>query len=354
MSLGARAQVLPSFIFADSIAQTVGDLAGPGVVVLSATYQYVPEHLGSFTDSIGSIGMHGGIMLATGHVFVAQGPNFSQTTSIGGGYAGMMDPDLQQVLIPQQLLQSDAAILTLALVPLGDSLQLRYVFASEEYNEWVCTAKNDAVGMFLSGPGINGTFSNGGINMATLPGTGLPVMVNTVNLGIPGFNSTGFCGMYPLWEQDSVYYVDNTYGIHMQLDGYTTVLTAKAAVTAGATYQLRIAIADVDDANYDSAVFLEYGSLTSDMSTTTEEATGMSEPTLWRDPSSGRIVLTGFDEGGAPVIFQVHDAAGRCVVLVAAERDGDTWTAPLLAAAGLYVVRAVRDQQVSTGRILVP
>lgn len=347
-----RAQVQPSFIWADSIATTVSELAGPGVIVTNVSYQFVPEHLGSFVDTTASIGMEGGIILATGHIYMVAGPNFSQTVTAGGGYVGMMDADLQTAFFPP-VQQSDAGILTIDLVPLGDSLQLRYVFGSEEYNEWVCSDKNDAVGMFLSGPGIEGPFMNGAINMATLPGTGHPVCVNTVNMGIPGFNSVGLCNYYAAWELDSVHYLDNTNGLINQLDGYTTVLTAKAAVIPGAAYQLRIAIADMDDANYDSAVFLEAGSLTSDMSTTIGDLASFAEPTVRRDPISGRVNIEGLD-ANKPVTLTICDGAGRLVSSMVPEQDGTSWYAYMHTAPGLYAIRAMQGAQQYVGRIIVP
>lgn len=49
----------------------------------------------------------------------------------------------------------------------------------------------------------------------------------------------------------------------MIFGGYTTVLTALAAVTCGETYHIKLAICDAGDNSYDSAVFLEAGSFTS-------------------------------------------------------------------------------------------
>ena len=131
-------------------------LVGPGVTVLSASYLLLPYAIGTFTDTVGSIGMTEGLVLATGLVHVIEAPNLSQGTSMGGGVSGIMDNDLQQLLIPPAP-QWDAAILTIDLIPAGDSLELRYVFGSEEYDEYVCSVKNDVLGIFLAGPGIDGS-----------------------------------------------------------------------------------------------------------------------------------------------------------------------------------------------------
>jgi len=326
-------------------------LAGPGVTVIGAGYQYLPYAIGTFTDSIASIGMSGGLVLATGLAHVVEAPNLSQSTTMAGLVSGLSDIDLHQLLIPFAP-QWDAAILTIDLIPAGDTLQLRYVFGSEEYDEYVCSVKNDVMGIFLSGPGIAGPHSNGGINMATLPATGLPVCVNTVNIGVNGSFGSNMCWAYPNWQMDTVHYVDNFFGLNCGLDGYTVVLTAKAAVVPGAVYQLKVAIADVHDGAYDSAVFLEAGSLSSELSTGIE-ASAPSATSVWYTATTGEVVLRGPALDGGRVEVQAFDAAGRCVARTNAAPDGVAWRAPLILTAGCYTIRAVQEGTVVSGRVVV-
>jgi hypothetical protein len=326
-------------------------LAGPGVTVLSASYQYLPYAIGTFNDTIGSIGITGGLVMATGVVHVIEPPNLSQGATMGGGVSGLTDPDLLLLLYPPAP-QWDAAILSIELIPAGDSLQLRYVFGSEEYDEYVCSVKNDIVGIFLSGPGIAGPHSNGGINIATLPATGLPVCVNTVNLGVPGSNGEGLCWAYPNWQMDTVHYVDNFFGPNCALDGYTEVLTAKAAVVPGAVYQLKIAIADVHDGVYDSAVFLEAGSLSSELSTGVAAA-APHVPGMWYTDATGELVLRGPLVQSGRLEVQAFDTAGRCVARATAHCDGSVWRTPMALSAGCYSIRAVQEGTVVSGRVVV-
>jgi hypothetical protein len=326
-------------------------LVGPGVAVINASYLLLPYAIGTFTDTIGSIGMTEGLVLATGLVHVIEAPNLSQSTTMGGGVSGMADIDLQQLLNPPAT-QWDAAILSIELIPAGDTLSLRYVFGSEEYDEYVCSIKNDVMGIFLSGPGIDGSFSNDGINMATLPATGLPVCVNTVNLGVPGSNGEGLCWAYPNWQMDTVHYVDNFFGPDCGLDGYTEVLTAKAAVQPGAVYQLRIAIADAHDGIYDSAVFLEAGSLTSELSTGADAAVPGSAG-VWYVDATGELMLRGDEWHDGRVEVQAFDAAGRCVARAMARGECAMWRAPMSLAAGCYAIRAVMDGKAVSGRVVV-
>lgn len=139
-------------------------------------------------------------------------------------------------------------------VPTGDSLSFRFVFGSDEYLEFVGSI-NDVFGFFLSGPGINGPYSNNATNIALVPGTNLPVSINNVND-----------------VSNSAYYINNGTGYnapynadarYIQYDGITRVLTANASVVCGATYHIKIAISDISDGILDSGVFLEAGSFKS-------------------------------------------------------------------------------------------
>lgn len=204
-----------------------------------------------------SIGILNGIILATGDAQLADSDNNNggNTIPTGTGPGGGMgftsaDPDLNAI---SSLVLYDEAVLEFDFVPEGDSIKFKYVFGSEEYLEWVGSGFNDVFGFFLSGPGISGPFSGSGANLAVVPGTSTPVSINTIN------NVT-----------NAVYYVDNGTGttpainLHIQYDGFTVVMTAKAAVQCGETYHIKLAISDAGDGALDSGVFLEAGSFTSD------------------------------------------------------------------------------------------
>ena len=233
-------------------------LLGPGVTVSNITFNGVPantitEQVGSFNGVNTTLGMAQGLILATGDVMNAAGPNNSGSSSMGGGNFGQGDPDLAVLSSPQTV--NDAAVLEFDFVPNGDSLKFDFVFGSDEYLEFV-NSVNDIFGFFLSGPGIAGTFTNGAINIALIPGTIDPVTINTVNDVV-----------------NPAYYVVNGTGANapfngnvqcVQYDGFTTVLTARAQVICGLTYHIKIAIGDASDTVWDSAVFLKAGSFQSD------------------------------------------------------------------------------------------
>jgi hypothetical protein len=117
---------------------------------------------------------------------------------------------------------------------------------------------------FISGPGFIGPFTNGGVNLAIIPGTNTPVSINTVNLGVAGTAGSTFncAAIDPNWATYNIYYTQNTQN-SIQYDGKTVVLTARAAVQCGEEYHIKLAIGDGGDSSFDSGVFLEAGSFSS-------------------------------------------------------------------------------------------
>lgn len=236
---------------AASLAQR---LAGPGITISNAVLTCPSGANGTFGVQSSNLGLDSGIVLSTGLVLnindAEQGLTSSNNTANG-------DPDLQS--LSGASLTRDACILEFDMKPKGEAVQFDYVFASEEYINSVCGPYNDAFAFFISGPGISGT-----VNMARVPGTAIPVTVNTINNGIPGplgslVNCTGMGPGSPF----TAYYVDNTGGATIAYRGFTTVLTAANPVIPCETYHLKITIADAQNALYDSGVFIKAGSLQS-------------------------------------------------------------------------------------------
>lgn len=251
--------------------EAVEILLGSGVDAFNITFSGDLDQIGSYECTDCGIGIPNGVVLASGSVDVVSGPNNSGSQTTGGGNFGVSDPDLD---ILSTFGTNDAVILEFDFIPQGDSIKFNYVFGSEEYNEYVCGTVNDAFGFFLSGPGIAGGmgFQNDAINLAIIPGTDIPVTINTVNLGVSGSNGTpGNCeAVSPDWDQNSEFYVDNANNNDpntTQLDGHTVILEASAQVICNEVYHIKIAIADAGDTAFDSGVFLESDSFTSDQVT---------------------------------------------------------------------------------------
>ena len=219
------------------------------------------DMIGYFSGS-SNIGIPTGVLLNTGNINDAPGPNDSGSDGIDNGTSG--DPDLDQLAAGAMMGTYNAAILEFDFETVTDAISFRYVFASEEYNEYVCSSFNDVFGFFISGPGIAGPFTNNAINIAQVPSSSTYVGINTVNNGTIGFaGMPGGCGgPGDPGLLNTMYFVDNeALGAQsVQYDGFTTVLTAQTTLIPCETYHIKIAVSDANDGIYDSGVFLEEAS----------------------------------------------------------------------------------------------
>jgi hypothetical protein len=232
-------------------------LAGQGVVVQNPVLSCPVYAYGTFSAGVSNLGLDSGIVLTTGRA--ATSNNTFGVNGYAGGFAstnngGQGDPQLT-TLAGQSTY--DACALEFDVIPSGDTLSFNYVFGSEEYTSATCGQYNDAFAFFISGPGITGQ-----PNIARVPGTNIPVTINSINSGIPGpGNSIATCNAMGPGSPFTAYYVDNSNGTTITYRGMTTVLQAVRAVTPCSTYHLKIVIADAGNAAYDSGVFLKAGSL---------------------------------------------------------------------------------------------
>ncbi|MTB50592.1 choice-of-anchor L domain-containing protein [Lewinella sp. W8] len=216
-----------------------------------------PDGIGFFSGPSNIVGFDRGIILSTGDIRDAAGPN--SATNISTQLQGRQDdPDLSLASTGNIF---DPSGIEFDFIPLQPTVTFRYVFASEEYCEFVNDPFNDIFGFFISGPGINGPFSNGAINLALVPGTNQPVSINNVNFS----RNASF---YLDNESPSVRDVAGCGGnsepgprfATIEYDGQTVILTATINLQTCATYHIRLVVGDVQDPDLDSAVFLEAGS----------------------------------------------------------------------------------------------
>jgi hypothetical protein len=154
---------------------------------------------------------------------------------------------------------NNKAVIEFDFIPSGDSLRFNYIFGSEEYNGFVCSQFFDCFGFFISGPGITGPYTGNAKNIAIVPGTNLPVSMNTINDGIG--NGGTLCP--PGGLNNSAYFVDNQNSQNFGVYGFTTMLTAETSVQCGETYHIKLVIANGVDNGYDSWVWLEAESFNS-------------------------------------------------------------------------------------------
>ncbi len=231
---------------------------GEGIQILSVQYDGDARSAAYFKGGQQAVGIERGIVMTTG-VTVTDGTIYgvaepgSRQSSRDVDSPLTNDPDLRNIVGPNVAL-NDITRYTITFRPLSDTVSFRYVFASEEYPEYVCSQFNDVFGFFMSGPGINGT-----INLAQIPDANLPVRINTINSGMPGSTANGGNCDGPQESLAFSQFYRNNNGSNTQpvYDGLSTVFTATTPVQACETYTIKLVIADVGDSAFDSGVFLE-------------------------------------------------------------------------------------------------
>lgn len=245
--------------------EAISEFLGEGVMATNVEFTGNDNQMGLFDCDSCGLGMEYGIGFSTGDISDAVGPNSSGSTSTSYGFDNTEDSDLALLLGEPFGQLNDVVTFELDFVAAGDTAYFDYVWASEEYPEFV-NGVNDLFGLFISGPGINGDFSNEAENIALIPSTDLFISINNLNNGNDGVN--GPC-------VNCEYYIDNNYSgdeensdpTGIEYDGHTTVMTAMiAGLQVGETYHLKLAMADVLDGVYDSAVFFGGGSIYSNKS----------------------------------------------------------------------------------------
>lgn len=241
--------------------QMVQSLVGNGIQISNVTLTAPAGSYGYFNRNGSTIRLDSGIVLTTGKSKTTGGirgldgtanNNASNTNNAPG------DNDLNSLVTNNT---NDACVLEFDFVPTGDSINFRYIFSSEEYPDYNCSEFNDVFAFFISGPGITGQR-----NLALVPGTNIPVTINSVNNGIVGSEGMGTIADCTSMGPGSPFthlFVDNSTSTTVTHNGFTVILTAGTAVQPCATYHIKLAIADVSDGALDSGVFLEAGSFSS-------------------------------------------------------------------------------------------
>jgi outer membrane protein OmpA-like peptidoglycan-associated protein len=245
-----------------SLSKLVRGLVANGIEIvdIKSNCSVKSGALGAFDDPGRTLGIRNGIILSTGSVAKVNAPNLEENytsydvTGISrrteAGYSPMPstpgDEDLSKEINYQTY---DARTIELTFIPKADTFYYRYVFASEEYDEYVCSKYNDVFAFYLSEKGGPKR------NIARTPNKKEAICINTVNAGNSDKESCP--------PQNSYLYKSNKDGKQILFDGFTQVLDVREKVEPGKTYVLKIAIADASDENLDSAVFLENSSISS-------------------------------------------------------------------------------------------
>jgi hypothetical protein len=284
LGLAVAAALLPSafgtgiIVDTDATAeQLVALLVGPGVMVKNIKLIGAASQSAIFTDESDDLvfGFTDGIVLSTGTVNNVRGPaddRGNQGTNVfipGTRTTVPGDADIDREFFGDSPRSVNAAILEFEFMcpPLTTSsgFSFRYVFGSDEYNEYVDSPFNDAFAFFLNGK-----------NIALLP-NGDPVSIDNVNCGrinVDGLGDSDGTGDFNTNRTENFcqeIFIDNraqdndgnptgVAKIDTRFDGFTRPIFTDESPPAGFN-KLKIVIADASDPFFDSAVLLEGNSL---------------------------------------------------------------------------------------------
>ena len=209
------------------------------VEISNATFTGTASNAGFFDAGNSDLGINFGIVLSTGNVNeIPFTPDYFASSN--QGIAG--DSDLAGLTMGSSY---DAVVLEFDFTALSsDTIFFEYVFASEEYPEYVGSSFNDVFAFFVTDETGNL------VNRATIPGQGdTPVAINNVNQDL----NADFYIPYGLQG-----------GLFHSFDGMTTPLPAVFEIVEGESYHVKIGVSDIGDGIFDSGVFIGVGSLCND------------------------------------------------------------------------------------------
>ncbi|MAM63538.1 choice-of-anchor L domain-containing protein [Maritimibacter sp. UBA3975] len=265
-----------------SALQMANTIFGEGVTVVSASYTGDNRSSGIYTDgdseAPGVTPADSGVMFSTGRLrdFTNRRGDPNTSTSTSSDTAGEDGNAGFNALAGSQTY--DASYLDIDVIPTGDTISLQFVFASEEYPEYVGSVFNDAVGIWVNGVEATMTVGDGTGSVSNINGT------SNQNL-----------------------YVDNTNDAYnTEMDGFTVTMTVKMAVTPNVVNSIRIGIADVGDTSYDSTLLVAAKS--------GQAAVTANDDTVSIEPGGSRVVdVLANDEGPGQSTLTITHVNGVAV-----------------------------------------
>jgi len=291
------------------------EIFGTGITVNSASYSgdALSSGIYTFGDTISPDATPGdtGVILSTG--YVADFTNNSGTTNTNTATntstntSGVNnDADFNAIAGAGT---RDASFLEIDFTPQGDTITIDFVLSSEEFPEYINSAFNDVIGVWVNGVEATVTIGDGSASIGNINGD------DTGNI-----------------------YNDNTGDqFNTEMDGFTVTLTFVAPVTPNAVNTLKIGVADVGDSSYDTNLLIAGGSVQSTIIALDDQISMPTDKTrtldvLDNDSSTGGTLTVTHINGTAVVAGDtVTLASGQDITLNAdgtfsIDSDGDSET----------------------------
>ena len=315
--------------------EMAAEIFGDGILINEAEYFGDAGSSGIYTDgdNVSPFATPGdsGVILSTGLVesFTNGGggtdTNLSASTSTNtdGGIDG--DADFDNLANASTF---DASILTVKFVPSGDKITIDFVLSSEEYPEYINSAFNDVVGVWVNDVPATVTVGDGSAS------------VGNINGGA---------------TQD-IYFDNTNDDYNTEMDGFTVTLTFVAPVNPGAENTIKIGVADVADSLYDTNLLIAGGSVQSTIVAQDDEVTlngneSQVVDVLANDSSTGgTLTVTHINGQMVEAGDEVELASGQTIMLnndgtFTITGDGDDET--------VYFNYSVVDEALNTDTALV-
>jgi gliding motility-associated-like protein len=206
--------------------------------------------IGYFQNSHPGFPLQSGVILSTGNVMNAGGPNTSMLSDGSANWPG--DTDLENVLSSAGINMSstNATVLEFEFTALSNYFDFDFIFASEEYGNFQCQF-SDAFAFLL-------TNLNTGVttNLAVVPGTNIPISVVTVRNQLYNSSCNSVNEQYfGVFNGGS-----NAATAATNFNGQTVVMNASATLITNTPYKIKLVVADRNDPQSDSAIFLSANS----------------------------------------------------------------------------------------------
>jgi gliding motility-associated-like protein len=202
--------------------------------------------LGYFANTNPAFPMQNGVLLTTGNALNAIGPNLTDLSD--GSLTWPGDTNLQTTLTTagNTVNLKNASFIKFDFTTFSNRFNFKFLFASEEYGTFQCSAPDGFA--FLLTDNVTGITTN----IAVIPSTNIPISVETIrdtqyNTGCPSANVSFF-------GQLNAGVPANTSATNF--NGQTIVMNASATLVPNRSYSIKLVIADREDNQYDSAVFL--------------------------------------------------------------------------------------------------
>ena len=220
----------------------------PSNISVSTGTQYGSSNgFGYFSNTNPNFPLQEGVILSTGSVTNAVGPNTTRLQDGSNSWLG--DTDLTNIFttnpaFPAQFV--NATSLEFDFTSFSPNFNFNFLFASEEYGTYQCNSY-DGIAILLTHP--NGTVEN----LAIVPGTSTPISVETIRDKL--YNSSCESSHPQFFGSFNGGFNATTSPINF--NGQTVVLTAsKSGLIQGGLYHLKIVVADRNVTSDDSAIFI--------------------------------------------------------------------------------------------------